>query len=394
MSHNSEDIKQKRFRRLRKWLKIITVSAWIFICVAVALLTFISGEGGAFNPAVSTLPAMLAMTFPAWLVANILIIIINFFVYRRLIWINFIALLLTFDAVMAFSPVNIKSGTLTPEEERRSFKLMTYNTFGFHDDEGIYPNGTNRTATQLIQSDADIICLQEVGYINDMIDRRFYSLQVDSINDIYPFYAFDEERMVAILSKYPLKEIKIPKPGKGYSGFKAAEVDIKGNKVLIVSVHLESIGLNEEDKIVYHSMTDGSNSSAWLTGGKIIYHKLSEAYKKRALEAKLLRHSLDSLGYENVIVAGDFNDIEGCYAMRVIEGNEMHSVFSECGMGPRITYHNNRFLFNIDHILYKGDMKAVETHRGEIKSSDHYPVYCTFVLDRAEPSADSGAVRP
>ena len=60
----------------------------------------------------------------------------------------------------------------------------------------------------------------------------------------------------------------------------------------------------------------------------------------------------------------------------------MRSVFRTIATGPVITYHSDRFFFNIDHVLYQGDVTPVRYRRGSIKSSDHYPIYVTFRRDR------------
>lgn len=367
--------KRSLLYRILRWL-------WIVCCFAIAIITVGAANGGSVNPEWWSFPAMLAMTFPGWLVLNLACGIINLCVKRKLAIVSGVALVLTFGPTWSFCPLNIGGHSVPEDEIEQSFNFMSFNAFGFKDDENIYPNGTNRSASEIIHSDADIICLQEVGYLSDMPGRHLYSLQVDSINDLYPHVVYADRNMASILSKYPLTEIELPQPKSRYSGWKAVEVDFKGEPILVISVHLESIGLNNEDKLIYHEMTDGAYAKTWLSGGKIIYKKLSNAFKQRAKQAKLLRHCIDSLNYKNVIVSGDFNDIADCYAMRVIEGNNLRSVFYSCGFGPRITYHNDRFYFNIDHTLYGGDLKAVKTWRGNVPSSDHYPIYSTFILKK------------
>lgn len=354
--------------------------AWTIISVAISVFTVLSAQGGRINPEWWTFPAILAMTFPFWFVANIVIGTINFFVRRKASIVQGVALILSLGAFWTFCPLNIFHSSLTDEEESKALKLMTFNTFGFYDDEKNYPDNTNRTATTIINSGADIVCLQEIGIIYDMPARHLTTAQIDSINEIYPYYAYEEERMVAVLSKYPIKEIELPQHESKFSGSHAALVDFKGHQILVVSVHLQSIGLNDEDRLIYHELTEGSSGLNWTKASKMLYGKLAYAFRQRAQQAHIIRHALDSLGYGNVIVAGDFNDISGCYAMRTIEGGKMKSAYSRAGFGPIITYHSNRFYFNIDHILYQGDMKIADIRRGNIKSSDHYPVYATFTF--------------
>ena len=48
----------------------------------------------------------------------------------------------------------------------------------------------------------------------------------------------------------------------------------------------------------------------------------------------------------------------------------MRDAYADSGFGPTITYIDNRFYFHIDQIFYRGDMRAVDIVRGDIKSSE------------------------
>lgn len=148
-------------------------------------------------------------------------------------------------------------------------------------------------------------------------------------------------------------------------------------------MHLQSIGLNDDDKELFRDLTEGevegrrkmSRVKHQLLG------KLSHAFKERAKQARLLRSQIDSIGIENVIVAGDFNDIPGCFALRELCRDDFRNAFTDAGCGPTITYHANRFYFHIDHVVYRGNMKAIGYRRGNCPNSDHYPVTVTFRWD-------------
>lgn len=58
----------------------------------------------------------------------------------------------------------------------------------------------------------------------------------------------------------------------------------------------------------------------------------------------------------------------------------MKDAYVECGFGPLITYHANRFYFKIDQIFYSGNMlDAVKIKCVKNPSSDHYPLLVDFV---------------
>lgn len=358
-----------------KWL-------WLAMTIAVAAMTVISANSGFINPLDYTWPSMLAMAFPFLIITNVVLGLINLFINKWVAAVQWVALICSVSAIGNWFPVHPFSNEPDDISDENIIRFMSYNTFGFVDDQHCYPDSTNRTATSIIHSGADIICLQEVGQLVDMPVRSLTDEQIDSINDVYPYFASEEEKMVSILSKYPLREIALEQPVSPHSGWQAAEVKIGNDTILIVSVHLQSFGLNEEDKIIYHQITDGSVSGNMTDAGLVIYHKLTDAFKLRAAQAEKLRHQLDSLNYKNVILSGDFNDIAGCYPMRTISGHDMKSVFRSIATGPVITYHSDRFFFNIDHVLYQGDITPIKYRRGNIKSSDHYPLYITFRRDR------------
>lgn len=112
--------------------------------------------------------------------------------------------------------------------------------------------------------------------------------------------------------------------------------------------------------------------------------KLAEAFKIRAQQARAVRNVVDSIGGP-FIVAGDFNDIPDCFAVRTIRGKDMHDAYADAAFGPAITYHGDRFYFRIDQVLYRGPFQAVGIERGSINSSDHNPLLTTFLFDKDRP---------
>ena len=59
---------------------------------------------------------------------------------------------------------------------------------------------------------------------------------------------------------------------------------------------------------------------------------------------------------------------------------DMKDAYLEAGFGPLATYNAHNLYFNIDHILYRGKLKAVNFEKGNIKSSDHYPIFARLVF--------------
>ena len=63
----------------------------------------------------------------------------------------------------------------------------------------------------------------------------------------------------------------------------------------------------------------------------------------------------------------------------ILRRRDMRDTFTECGNGFAHTYHDNRFYFKIDHIMYRGSLDAVAWKRDKSGDSDHYPQVATFV---------------
>lgn len=361
---------------VKKTVKIL----WLTGTTLLSLVTVLSANGGLIDPRFWVVPSILAMTFPLCITANCIVGIINLFISRKGAIVQLAALLLSVNSMASFCPVNYPKPSAASIEPDKLLRCMTYNAYGFNDVEEVYPDSTNRTLSQIIASDADIVTLQEVQEIEFNIPFHITKSQVDSVRSIYP-YQIGGADFAMILSKNPLRQIEIPQPQSAYASWIMAETEYCGIKLLVVSVHLQSIGLTDSDKQGYLNLTQGHDEAHWKSDSKTLYHKLSDAFRQRAVQADELAAQLDSLGYDNVLLCGDFNDIADCYAMRRISRRQMKSAYTTAGFGPMITYHNNRFYFHIDHILYEGAIRPLSIRRGGIPSSDHYPLYCTFQVE-------------
>lgn len=350
---------------------------WNGFTIALALATAVGATASFISPELTTIPAFLAMVLPLLLLATILAGVVNLLTVKRRAWLQGATLLLSVNTIASLCPVNY---TKAAPPGAPTLKFMSFNILCFRDIEDKYPDSTNRSLTQVIQSGADIVSLQESFPLG--INRNFsiYQSQIDSIEAIYPYSVYYREGTGSIHSKYPLKEIKLRQPELIWSSWVAAETVVAGDTLLLVNVHLQSIGLSEEDKENYQQFTEGDRMRGWKGKAKTLYEKVDSAFVGRARQADFLASQIDSLGYRNVILSGDFNDVAACYAIRRLGDGHMRSAFAEAGFGPMITYNTDRFYFHIDHILYEGNLRPVAFRRGNVRSSDHYPIYCTFEI--------------
>lgn len=357
------------------------------ILVAAGLL--LSAYGGAIDPNKSVWPQIFGMTFPAWIILMLVMVPVSFIIWRKSALLPTAALLIAMPAILTISPLHI-GGALSQSERASSFSVMTYNVYGFvdhefeSDDSGGKGAKESRSLQQIIDTQPDIVCIQE-GYNPNY---RF-KLQMDTINKIYPYSNFIPEGGEIIFSKYPFKIVPTPQPAWHTAHYSAYELDVDGHPLLVVNCHLQSIGLTPDDKALYRELTDKrieSPTRSELSKVKnSILSKLAIAFKLRAEQARHIRQFLEEHP-GNAILVGDFNDVQGNYAYRCICSAGMRDAYADSGFGPTITYIDNRFYFHIDQIFYRGDMRAVDIVRGDIKSSDHYPMTATFVWNAPDIS--------
>lgn len=380
------------FRPLR-----LTANALVLtINIVAALLLIVSAYGGIVNPDRTVIPAIIAMLFPYLLAACMALLVVDTFVFRKTTLVMVAALVITTPAILNLAPINLPSGNLSDEEKERSFTLLTYNVLHFWDCRGEeHQDSVNATIDYILKADADIVNLQEVEFVKAWPLWHVTPEQIKELGEKYPYRLIDVANQLTLLSKYPFEEVKLTGADTYLlSHFALFKMNIEGRRLYMFNVHLKSIGLTPEDKELYTSLTKERPSNTAELKSEVkkvknqLLSKLGKAFRMRAAQARFIRRTIESLGPSaNVIVAGDFNDIPGCYAIRTIKDSDMHDAYRRNALGPCITYHLNRFYFRIDHVLYRGDFEAVDIHREPVPSSDHYPLLTTFVWDNP-PATD------
>lgn len=357
-------------------------SLWTLLNIVCGLCTLLAGYGGYINPDKFALAQLANMTFPGWIVLTLILLAVNLFIRKKLAWLSVAVLVACIGPILTISPLNFTSRSLSPDDDSRTFTLLTYNVYNFRDNQGVNPEWGNRTLSYILSTEADIVCLQESSNLNGVGKKA----QRDSINSRYPYRLYSNRSGKVLLSKYHATEIDTPQPDWGSGSFCAYNVEVEGHEVTVVNCHLQSIGLTDDDKELYRELTDKelrNPSRSELSKVKNgIVTKLLAAFRIRAQQARYIKEFL-ATRKGNVILVGDFNDVPGSYAYRTIKSDGLKDAYSECAFGPTVTYNDNRFYFRIDQMLYRGDLEAVRIKRGDLRSSDHYPLLATFLWNTA-----------
>lgn len=355
--------------------------------VLIALLTAFAAWGGTIDPAVCVIGAIMAMTLPVMLILCVVMLVLDLVFWRKAALVIVASWICSAPPLLAFSPLNLPMRPLTDEEKERSFTFLTYNVLNLNDFRGQDSTRvSNATLDYILDTDADIVSLQECGAISEWPLWNITPEQIRTLRERYPYRLIDSYEVGTILSKYPFVQFNEPTPPEYHKKFLFVRINVKGHIVRLADCHLQSIGLTDEDKSYYRSVLHSKPRNEDQLREEVtqvktrLISKLQDAFIHRRDQAILLRNMVDSLP-GNWIVAGDFNDIPDCYAVRTIMGKDMHDAYADCAFGPRITYHDKMFYFRIDQVLYGGDMHAVSIRRDRNPSSDHYPLLTTFVFD-------------
>jgi endonuclease/exonuclease/phosphatase (EEP) superfamily protein YafD len=359
-------------------LTAIIVAANIVACGALIAASF----AGNYSPTEHHMLGVLPMIIPAAALAVIVLIVIDIIAWRRTAAFAFVCLMLCMPAILDVFPVHIKPRALNGEEQERSWTLLSFNNFQNIDITGEYPDDENPYATYILQTDADVVCLQENEYFGPSQSVKMTQAQIDSLSARYPYIMLGGHAL-AIFSKYKIEPIDLGYNFRAEGGgdMAAYRLYINDKRVTLFNVHLRSFGLTDNDKELYHELTEFKGKRRYREVRSELVGKVADAAADRALQADSLVRYIKHFGGTNVVVCGDFNDVPGCYTMRQLEEQQLKDVYGSIGFGYLNTYNANRLYFCIDHVMWRGDFAPRSIICDKLPISDHYPLLTTFVFN-------------
>lgn len=368
---------------------ILGIAAWALTALcAVGLM--LSAYAYIIPPAKCLYAPVIAMTFPAWALAMVILLILDLIFWRKVAIMAGLAIVVCWGPLRSTCPLNLPKGGLSASEQERAFTLMSYNVSRFMDRDVAAINAQqgepcNRYVSYILGVQPDIVCIQEAENFQPW-DNSISQAQADSLHAAYPyFYSFGLE--LGLLSKFPAEPVNIDFPSDDYQSGDIGcwRVDVHGRIINIFSVHLCSIQLTEVSKEAYQGLVQMDSLSRGTIGEirRQAVPNIRRAAVVRAEQIDLLISYIRKYGGENVIVCGDFNDVENSYAIRRLQSkSDLKQAWAGVGFGPLHTYYYYDMYFHIDHILYRGAMSARSIHLDRFKASDHYPQTATFVLNK------------
>lgn len=370
-------------RRRSGWARFGRGVLWaltVFASLAMVAASF----GGNFQPSAIKGICLMILSFPAWLLLLVLVTILDLIWCRKALILCALTYIACGWAIISFCPLNVVKPSAEKYARCPKFSFMTYNVLGFMcQPDGTF-NGYNPTLSYIINSGADVVNLQEVLHMSPYKPLGITGAQLDSLHSIYPYIIYYTERQ-ALLSKYPAEAVHTPLTNENDKEISVFRLNIEGESVTLFNVHLQSYRLTESDKALYGGITrlkdpDGSVKETIKDVKTSLLDKVQHAAVLRSKEADRLCNYIEHFGGPNVIVAGDFNDVPGCYALRRLADCGMREVYPALGFGPMVTYNRDRFYFQIDHVLWRGNLQPLRITKGRTRLSDHYPLFVTFAI--------------
>lgn len=353
----------------------------ILLTVVLSLVMLASAYGGIVDPRTTTKPAILTLGLPyiAMLTAVVAVVWLVLRQWRYAL-VPIAAIVLAWSPISRTVPLNVfdKGG----EGSKKMLKVMSFNAKYFSYNEDSDGDGCHDAVMFLLSQDADIVAIQEGNAGKPLKNRGSVGDErYKKLLEKYPYHVFSVQAM-SLFSRYPVTYSHYKCLEEDSSSEVVYKIDVDGEEINLISLHLQSIHLNNDDKEFFVNNTRAHklpDREVIDTFRQSIVKKLSRAFVGRAPQAEYVRNQMDKLG-PNLIVCGDFNDTPASWAYRTICGDDMRDAYAENSRGFKMTYHDSHFWLTIDHILYRGNLRAIDYKRHDVKVSDHYPISATFEI--------------
>lgn len=239
--------------------------------------------------------------------------------------------------IIFISSIFISNANLNEGNLEQEIKIVSYNIHSGVDKD-MFPTLFD-IIDFLKNSDADIICLQEVN------ESAKVGFQVSSLKEELGMNSHYGANVVNTNSSYGLVT---------YSKYKIISKD---------HVYLSS---KNEQRGLLHTVIDVRGKKV-----NIINLHLSANTEEQKIQLKEVQEFVDNLGGETYIIAGDFNEPD-------ISLNNVVDVAKELEKSNTLTF--SLGIERIDYIFTSSDVESVDYKVLIKKMSDHYPIIAKFKI--------------
>ena len=329
-----------------KQLKSLTINMVAGANVATILLMALAGYADRINPVEHPLLSCMGMTFPIFLIANLLFIFFWLTFKWRKLWIPIVGYIIVYGPLTLYMPLHLAQ----EEPKEGTIKIISYNvcTYGGNYK---YEQGFETVYDYLKLQDADIVCLQE-----DVDTWRRYVMQrykkIYEYNDTVIFNPQDASiNGVGIHTRFPIIKKERILYDSHANGSVAYYLKVNKDTIIVSNNHLEGTHLSNEERDRYKQIIAGKMEKDTAKAETIyLFEKLGKYAAKRAPEAEAVHEYVEAHKKYPIIVCGDFNDNPISYSHRTI-AKGLTDCYEATGKGIGLSYNQKGFYVRIDNIL-------------------------------------------
>lgn len=371
-------------------MKTFFKTVWIIICIPLISVFILASLSTFIAPETFSYISIVSLGFPYILAVYLLLLIISFFVEKKLAYIMLIILPVgTFNVINTFA-----IRTATPWQAKKdstTLRIMTWNVQGFTNylrkKKSKSDFRTSRDAMLQIIKDnnADVLCFQEYKNIENVKKRISIRKQLDTLGYPYSFFSNDKkgsfpknpasivEEGVAIFSKLPFTDsgrININHDDRN-ENLVYADIVFNNKPVRVFTAHLQSFTIYADTA----KEKNGNDNIYEITykRRKDTEYKVRETEIKHQQEVAIIRGAINQ-SPNPVIYCGDLNTTPTSYNYRILKGDNLQDAFLAKGAGIGNTFYKIGPTLRIDVCLADKQFQVQQSKREPKKLSDHYPV--------------------
>jgi len=357
-----------------------------FITFFTVLLFLLSSATAYISPLHFPSATLLSIGYLPILALYVIVMICWFFQSKRI----FLALLLLLLAghrnLSSTIGMNVFAGSWKQVKAPGAIRVMSWNVNAMGDPFKINDT-SNSTRQQILEifrnTDADIICLQDLAEKRQTPDKRFVQniesiLQTAGYTSVnYPFfYEFEgyvhAKLGVAVFTRLPVTDTGSFWVAGANKYERAAFVDVMfQNKPLrIINAHFASMSLwpnSKQESGINYLVGDSTKTKA-----KTIFSKLNEYGNIYTRQADLVSKFINTTS-SPVLFCADLNSVPSGFIYHSVKG-DMLDAFLEKDFGIGGTYNRVFPKLRIDVMLHSKELEVMQFKRPAVDLSDHYPV--------------------
>lgn len=359
-----------------------------FLKIALGLITFITCVvyfASCFTPFISPEifwpMAFLALAFPYLAVFEILLIVVWLFIKRKVAILLFFLLLIGWQNIYSTFAFHVNYNNSLRAKSKSTLRILSWNVRSF-DNTAKHADSAGSVRRKMfnfiIQSQADILCLQEfTEYIGpsflsntkQLVEAGYkYYYKTDALHRYYGWGSVQTGS--AIFSRLPLADSgKVLLGDSSYPEYLTyADIPYLNKPVRIFTAHLKSLNL--------FATSDNSAQALFHNDTYMIYEapkfvKLKVFAQEHARQSRIIKEQLEASPHP-IVFAGDLNSVPSSFTYHHLSDG-LNDAFIKKGWGLGTSIHNLPPTLRIDVLLTDKNIVLENYYQDSVLLSDHYP---------------------